>query len=176
MSNAELTNGPGENPARHADWPKMLDWIEKQAQDSLKARHATADNLAKEAQTTLSVLLAGIGASAAYGAKIFESGPPGPVATASAITCAYLIFVSAGLVLTCMRFKSYPALFQDPKNIMHPQHSLDSVREAEVKNLGQRISEASSKNETRARWLNCFRVMAVFSPLVFAAAAVVARH
>ena len=52
----------------HADWPKTLEWIEKQAQESMRARFATADLIAKEAQTTLTVLLAGIGAAAAYGA------------------------------------------------------------------------------------------------------------
>ena len=58
----------------HPDWPKTLEWIEKQAQESLKARFATADIVAKEAQTTLTVLLAGVGGSAAYAAKIFEPG------------------------------------------------------------------------------------------------------
>lgn len=152
----------------------MLEWIEKQAQESLKARFATSEILAKEAQTTLTVLLAGVGASGAYAAKIFEPGTHGPLAIASTIVCVYLTGVSAALVLTCMRIRGFPALYQDPKNLMHPDFSLDVVRELEVKNIGERIKEAKSLNEKRARLLNCFRVMAVCSPLVFAAAALVA--
>ena len=75
-----------------------------------------------------------------------------------------------------MRIKSYPALYQDPENLMHPKFSLDAVREEEVKNIGKRIAEAKTINDNRAQWLNAFRVMAVCSPLVFIAAALVASR
>ena len=75
----------------HADWSKTLEWIEKQGQESLKARFATADLIAKEAQTTLTILLAGIGGSAAYAAKLFEPGGAGPIEVAAAVVCIYLV-------------------------------------------------------------------------------------
>ena len=165
-----------EEQVRHADWPRMLEWIEKQAQESLKARFATAEILAKEAQTTLTVLLAGVGASGAYAAKIFQPGAADPVEIASAIVCAYLALICVALVLSCMRIKSYPALYQDPENLMHPTFSLDSVREQEVKNIGARIGEATALNNLRAQRLNVIRVMAVCSPLIFISAALAASH
>ena len=175
IDSTEASSSPSEG-SHHADWPKMLEWIEKQAQESLKARFTTAEILAKEAQTTLTVLLAGVGASGAYATKIFESNPAGPIAIAFAIVCAYLASICVALVLICMKIKSYPALYQDPENLMHPTFSLDSVREQEVKNIGKRIAEAKALNDVRARWLNAFRVMAVCSPLVFIAAALAASH
>jgi hypothetical protein len=160
-------------PEVHSDWPKTLEWIEKQAQESLKSRFATADLLAKEAQTTLTVLLAGVGGSAAYAAKIFESTTPGPIAIASAVVCAYLVALCILLVLRCMMFQSFPALSQDPKNLMHPTYSLDAIREEEVKNIGERIAEAKEKNDVRAKRLNGFRIAAALSPVVFVVTAMI---
>lgn len=155
----------------HADWPKILEWVEKQGQESLKARFATAEIVAKEAQTTLTVLLAGVGGSAAYGAKIFDSGTPGPVETAAAVVCVYLVALAVVLVVTCMRFKSYPALYQDPENLMHPAYSIDEIREEEVKNIGARITEAAGINAKRASRLNRLRIAIALSPFLFAATA-----
>jgi hypothetical protein len=157
----------------HSDWPKTLEWIEKQGQESLKSRFATAEILAKEAQTTLTVLLAAIGGSAAYGAKIFDAGASGPMEIAAAVTCAYLVALAVGLVAACMMFTSYPALHQDPANLMHPTFSIDEIREAELQNLGERIAEAAAINAKRAKRLNRIRIAAALSPLLFAAVAAV---
>ena len=174
MNTTESGSEPDATADIHSDWPKTLEWIEKQAQESLKSRFATADLLAKEAQTTLTVLLAGVGGSAAYAAKIFESSTPGPVAIASAAVCAYLIALCVLLVLRCMMFQSFPALSQDPKNLMHPAYSLDEIREEELKNIGERIAEAKEINDERAKRLNGFRIAAALSPVVFVVAASVA--
>lgn len=157
----------------HPDWPKTLEWIEKQGQESLKARFATAEIVAKETQTTLTVLLAGIGGSAAYAAKIFETGPSGPIEIAAAVVCVYFIVLSVILVVVCMMFRSYPALYQNPENLMHAAYSIDEIREEEVKNLGARIKEAAEINGKRAKHLNILRIAIALSPFLFAAAAVV---
>ena len=155
----------------HTDWPKTLEWVEKQAQESLKARFATAEIVAKETQTTLTVLLAGIGGSAAYAAKLFEAGPSGPIEIAAAVVCIYFVALAVILVVVCMMFKSYPALYQNPENLMHPAHSIDEIREEEVKNLGVRIKEAAEINAKRAKHLNRLRISIALSPFLFAAAA-----
>lgn len=174
MSHVDPESTPATESGRLADWPKVLEWIEKQGQDSLKARYATAELISKEAQTTLTVLLAGVGGTAAYAAKLFEPAPLAPVTIAAAATCAYLILLCVLLVSACMLFKSYPALYQDPRNLLQPQHSLDDLREAELHNLQDRISEAKSINAARARRLNAIRFAAAVSPLVFLIAALAA--
>lgn len=174
MSTTESGSESDARPEIHSDWPKTLEWIEKQAQESLKSRFATADLLAKEAQTTLTVLLAGVGGSAAYAAKIFESAAPGPIAIASAVVSAYLVALCILLVLRCMMFQSFPALSQDPKNLMHPAYSLEEIREEEVKNIGERIAEAKEINDERAKRLNRFRIAAALSPVVFVVTASIA--
>lgn len=155
----------------HVDWPKTLEWVEKQGQESLKARFATAELIAKEAQTTLTVLIAGVGGSAAYAAKLFAPGTAGPIEVAAAGVCIYLIALAVILVLACMMFQDYPALYQNPENLLHPSYSIDEIREEEVKNIGVRIKEAAEINAKRASRLNKLRVAAVLSPILFAAIA-----
>lgn len=160
----------------HEDWPKTLEWIEKQAQDSLRSRFATAELIAKETQTTLTVLLAGVGGSAAYGAKIFDKGAAGAVEIAAAVTCAYLVVLAVLLVVKCMRFQSYPALAQEPQNLMQPQYSLDELRAGELENIGERIKDAARINDARAELLNRFRIAAAITPLLFAVVAISAPN
>lgn len=155
----------------HMDWPKVLEWVEKQGQDNLKARFATADLLAKEAQNTLTVLLAAIGGSAVYALKIFDHAPASPLVAASAVVCVYLVALSLGLVMACMMFQPYPALHQDPVNLMQRQHGLTTLREAELLNLNARIQDATRINSRRVLRLNRIRIAAVLSPLVFGLAA-----
>ena len=165
-----------EAPSHHEDWSRLLEWAESQATESLKARFATAELLARESQTTLTVLLAGVGGSAAYGASVFSPGPATVVAIASATTCAYLLLLSIFLVIRCMRFGSYPALYQDPENILVRGYSLDAVREAELDNLQKRIAEAREINSLKASRLNTVRVAAALSPVVFVIAAALAPN
>jgi hypothetical protein len=164
----------GEPVSHEADWPKILEWAEKQGSESLKARFATAEIIAKESQTTLTVLLAGVGGSAAYAAKLFDSRAGTATTWAFAIVCGYLIVLSVILIMRCMRFESYPALYQTPENILQPNFSLDALREAELGNLTERIREATAINNRRAAALNRVRIAAALGPLVFLIAAICA--
>lgn len=154
---------------KNADWPEILKWIEPQALESLKSRFQTAEILAREAQTTLTVLLAAIGGSAAYAAKILEDDPASSIEKAAAATCIYMIILALVLVYKCMMFRSYPAAYQDPINLMQPNHTLHQLREAELKNIHDRITEAASINASRANSLNRIRFATALSPLIFAA-------
>jgi|GEM_PF-1556754 len=168
-----MTSPDHEEPptlaSAHADWPKVLEWIEKQAQESIKARFVTCELISKESQTTLTVILAGVAGSATYATKIFEPGPASPLAVAAACICAYFVLVALCLVFLCMMFRAYPAQYQEPKNLMQPSYSLDELREAELRNIDQRITEAKEINDKRARRLNRIRVAIAISPFVFVA-------
>jgi hypothetical protein len=158
----------------HADWPKTLEWIEKQALDSLKSRFTTAETLSKEVQLTLTVLLAGVAGTAAYAVKLFEPESPGPVEIATAIACIYIVALAVILVMSCMMLKKYPALYQEPSNLMHSTFSLDAIREKEIKNIDARIKQATAINATRAAHLNRLRIATALSPLIFALSAALA--
>lgn len=172
MSETEVVHeGSAET---HADWPKVLEWVEKQCQDSMKERYATAEILTKEAQVTLTVLLAGVGAAAAYGIKLFDATPAGPVVIASAVVCVYLVAVSMLLVVKCMMYQAYPAMYQEPENLMQREWGLSALREVELENVSKRIGDAKAINDHRASWLNGLRIAAILATVVFGATALTA--
>ena len=164
---------PAESKS-HGDWHDVLEWAEKQGLEGLKTRFATAEIIAKEAQATLTVLLAGIGGSATYAAKLFEPTSGSASTWGFAVTCVYLIVCSIFLIARCMRFESYPALFQTPTNLMQRAYSLDELREVELENLSDRIREAAAINQRRGQTLNKVRLAAALSPVVFGSAALCA--
>lgn len=154
-----------------SDWSRKIDWVERHAQENLKSRFATAELIARDAHTTLTALLAAVGGSAFYGVKIFVVGPTSRIAVAGAIVCCYFLLLCLVLVCKCMMFRSYPALYQEPRNILRRDLTLEEVREAELENLDERIQEARTLNDRRAEWLNGIRIATALGPIVFAAAA-----
>ena len=51
--------------AAHSSWPERLKWAEEQGLKNLQEKFTTGDNINKEAQTTLTYVLAAMGASSA---------------------------------------------------------------------------------------------------------------
>lgn len=175
MQAGRLRRSKRRNRSEHTGEPRaeLIEWVEKQGLDSIRARYATAEVIAREAQTTLTVLLAGVGGSAAYATKLLEPGPPEPLTIAAAAVCGYLAALSAILVFACMRFESFPAQFQEPTNLLVDAPFL-KIRESELRNLDARIKQATAINARKARNLNNIRLMAIFSVVVFLAVSVVA--
>lgn len=53
---------------------KLLDWVEKNAQENLRFRLQNAESLAKDSASALAIALAGMGGALAFGAKAMENG------------------------------------------------------------------------------------------------------
>lgn len=162
-------------PLPNTDWPKTLEWVYGIGVESLKARYATADVISKDAQTTLTVLLAGVGGTAAYAVKVFD-GAVTPLTVGAGAAMIYLALLSIYLITKCMAFESYPALYQDPINLLRPDVSLDWIREQEIKLINARINDARDINSRKSARLNQIRLLAVLSPLVFVIAATFAGY
>ena len=79
-----------------SDWTKVLTWAETAGIENLKARHETLSNIRKEAASTLTILLAGLGAALAYAAKVAEPYAAGPVTFGAAVLCVWLVALSLG--------------------------------------------------------------------------------
>jgi hypothetical protein len=143
---------------------ETLEWVEKAALGNLKDHGQVAETLGKEASTTLTVLLAAL--SGAFGYSIATSAYQ---IGATALT-VYLFLLCAILVTKCMMIGEFPALTNEPRNLMQEGFSLDALRRAELKNMQSRIDEAASRNATTAQWLNRVRLGAVGSPAIFGVA------
>jgi len=153
--------------------PGELDWIEKHGIENLKGRIGTADILAKEAATTLTVLLAGAGGALAYAAKLLDEGASrGTVAASTA--AVWLTFLAMLLVFRCLKIDAIPTVYNQPGQLMGRHtagRSLETWREAELKNIEARIEDARIRNDKMASRLNIVRMLAALTPVLSGVAA-----
>lgn len=152
----------------HQFAPGEYEWIEKAGLENLKGRRETADILAKEAATTLTVLLAGVGGSLAYGVKLLDGEASMPIIAAAAV-CTWLTLLAMALVLTCLKIKGIPAIYNQPGKLLKRADSgmsFDEWRRAELNNIQERIDIAVRRNDNTAKNLNTIRILAVCTPFI----------
>lgn len=158
-----------KNPSPSPDLSKEeFEWIEKAGIENLRGRVATADTLAKEAVSTLTVLLAGAGGSWAYALKLLdEEATKGAVAaTASG---GWLTLVAGLLVYRCMKIAPIPAVYNQPGQLLKRPESGETFAQwqaGELSNIEERIGRVTVRNKEIARRLNLVRELATLTPLV----------
>jgi hypothetical protein len=158
--------------AKERHMKELLDWAEKAALENLKFHLQNADNLAKEANTTLTVMLAALGAALAYALKAFDSGVATTTTAGAVGLTLYLTAVCGLLVFKCMKIAPIPAPTNEPRHLYQKEFELDALREVELTNMQERIDQAVARNDGTTAWLNRVRVLAVLSPLIFLAVSV----
>lgn len=142
----------------------VLEWIEKAALENLRGHLQIADGLAKEAATTLTILLATLSGAFGYALTVLE------YRIGSVALTAYLFALCVVLVTRCMMIKEFPATTNEPRNLNQQGFALDALRNAELKNIQVRIDQAAQRNAITAQWLNRVRLGTIGSPLIFAIA------
>jgi hypothetical protein len=129
-----------------AEW-SYIDWAEKIGTENLKGRLAVGDHLTTQANSLLTLLMAGMSGAMLYGAKVFEPSPS-PLAWGAASVSIWLVLIAALLAAQCIVTKPTPALFNEPKNIYKPALNLTEVaiREFEMQRVQERIEAAKCRN------------------------------
>ncbi|WP_321853113.1 hypothetical protein [Burkholderia cenocepacia] len=150
------------------DQKDRLDWIEKLAIENLKAHHVTADTIAKEASTTLTVLLAGAAGGMTYAAKALDAHNWTWFSFGAAVFTAWMTWLSYRCVKECLMISPIPQIYNEPRNLDAPDMSFSELRESEILGLQGRIDEAAKRNSDLSKKMNNIRRLAVASPLVFA--------
>lgn len=151
----------------HSSWPERLKWAEEQGLKNLQEKFTTGDNINKEAQTTLTYVLAAMGASFAYVVQAVDK-PLTPLVFGAAMLCVYFTALGIGLVWRTLFLGDFPSPYQEPKNLTQdPGAALDDVRAGELVNIGERIEEAKVWIRRKSRVINFVRASLVVSPIVF---------
>ena len=153
----------------------MLEWVEKQALENLRFHIQTAEQLGKDANATLTLLLAGVGGMVAYLVKLLESKAEVIWLAAVGSFVMTLSVHTAALIFYCLKTAPISAPTNEPRNIYRPYYSLEVVREVELDNIQLRIDKVAARNIRVATWLDSIRLMAVCSPISAVAAAVLCR-
>ncbi len=146
---------------------ELIDFAEKAGMENIKFRLQNSETLAKDAASTLTILLAGIGGAMAYAAKIFEESPSKASEIGAFWFCIWLIATAMFLVINCILSTEMQAPTNQPMNLYLKEYSLDAVRIVELRNLEERIKLTISKNHRIAVWLDRVRISIILSPVVF---------
>lgn len=155
----------------HASYPERLKWAAEQGSKNLGEKFTTGDNMNKEAQTTLTYVLAAMGATFAYVFSALPSELTLFVAVA-AVMCAYYTGFGIYLVRKTFVIGDFPSPYQQPANLIRdPQVSLDDVLKAEIRDIEKRITEAETWISAKSNAINNVRLALVLSPLGFIACA-----
>jgi hypothetical protein len=158
---------PRNNYGLNAD-SKLLDWVEQAALENIRAHVKCADDIKRESNTAMAIIIAGASGALAYAAKLIESPTDLPLALAAGMLSIYLFSLCAVLVFKCLTVGVFPSPTNEPKHLYQKQFSLETLREVELKNIQKRIEAAVRINDARALWLNRIWAAATASPIIFA--------
>jgi hypothetical protein len=143
----------------------LLDWVEKAALENIKAQIQAGDELKKEANVALNVLLAGAAGALAYASHSFETNSA--LVGWAALGLSISLFALCAIDLRyCLWISDFPAPTNEPKQLLLKDADFESLRVDELNHMQMRIEEAQARNETRAAWLNVIRGAALFTPLI----------
>lgn len=153
---------------------EFAEWVEERALENLRFHIQSAEMISKEANTTLTVFLAGFGGASAYTVKLADAHASTWLLSATIAFGICLLVLSGLLILFCLKIEVIPAPTNEPRNLNQPSFSLQSMREDELENLQGRIDETAKRNERVAERLNRIRLCALLTPVIAAAVALAA--
>jgi hypothetical protein len=152
---------------KERDMNEIQDWAEKAGMENIRFRLQNAETLAKEATSTLTILLAGMGGAMAYAIKGFEQLEPTSLTIGAAVLAGWLMLSAVLLVVFCMLTTDLPVPINEPQNLYQKGYSLDALKEVELRNLSERINQTAARNHRVSAWLDRTRLFAIISPLIF---------
>lgn len=156
---------------------ELLDYIEAEAKANAAFHITNADNLTKESNTLLNLLLAGAGGSLALLVGLVQKSTPVPIWQISAVASAatYLFLISGLVIWRCLWVQNIWPPANEPKNFPLTGHTVEEIRQGDIKNKQTCIALNNARNEAVGLWLNRSRSLAAATPLVTALGAVLAR-
>lgn len=152
---------------------ELLDYIEAEARANAAFHIANADNLTKESNTLLNLLLAGAGGSLAFVAALLQKTTPVPSWQPWAVgaASAYLFVLAALVVWKCLWVQDIWPPANEPGSFPLTGYTVEQIRQFDLQNKQQCCDRNRARNERIGAWLNRCRALAAATPLFTAAAA-----
>lgn len=149
---------------------KLIDWVEANANQTLRFSLDVAESLLKDATFLLNVLIAGAGGSFALVVSLLRDCGNHWLAVPVAASGFYLAIIGWVLLAKVIRTADFHGLGNLPSNLYQPKYSLLDLKEAELANIETKNVANSNRNAKMAQWLDRCRCMALLTPVVFIAA------
>ena len=143
-----------------------IDYIERAALENIRSHIKNADDIAKEAQSTLVVLMAAAGAAIAYSLSAIDAGMVTAASFSAGVLAIYISILAIVLVIRCMMMGDLQAPTNEPKNLDAPELSLETLRIAELQSIQKRIDLNVERNNRVADQLNRVRGFAAAGPII----------
>jgi hypothetical protein len=151
---------------------KVLDFAEKQGLENIRFRLQNSEALAKEVNTTLTVLLSALGVSMSYAVTSLRAGSLDVSAWVAVVLAGWLVVVGALLIKQCLLSRDLPVPTNEPENLLQFDWIFEDLRRGELLNLQERISQVIERNHRTAAWLDRIRILMLCSfPIGLVAAA-----
>lgn len=155
--------------SQHTSWPERLKWAEEHGLKNLQEKFTTADNMSKEAQTSLTYILTGMGGTFIYILPGLEKKLD-MLLFGTIILCLYFALLGIYLARKTFFISDYPSPYQEAKNLIDkPELSLDEIRHGEILNMTDRLNESQIWIKNKAKAINNVRLAILLSPLAFIA-------
>ncbi|MCP3666335.1 MAG: hypothetical protein GY696_28175 [Gammaproteobacteria bacterium] len=145
----------------------LLTYAENAGMDNLRFRLQNADALAKDAVTTLTVILAGMAGSLAFTVQRLGNEELTPLTIGAATLAIWLMITGCLLVLKCMQTSELQAPTNEPNHLFQPDFETEAIRKVELCNIQERIDLTKARNNDTAYWLDRCRLLALSSPVIF---------
>lgn len=147
---------------------ELLDYAERAGLDNMRERIEVAGLIQREANTAMSLILAGAGAALVFAAQGNAARPE--LTIAALVVSVYLFALAALLNWKCLGLLAYPSCSNVPANLNKPEYATVQIKAWELENLQARIEQALTINERRSDFLNRCRFAATLTPLIAFAA------
>lgn len=151
-----------------------LEWAERCGLENLKSHLTSADIIAEEARSTLTMILAAIGVSFGYVVNDVNTRGVSSITIGLIAFTVYTILIGAWLVLKCMMLSDIPPPTNEPGNLYNNDLHYFDAKELELQNIQSAIYNTVKRNNSRANVLNRIRLAFIASPIVFLLVAAVA--
>lgn len=143
---------------------QTLTYIEKAARDNLDGHRNVADIIQRESNVLLALVLSGAAGALALSAQ--TSALANAMTVPSIVTSVYLFLIAVVVAAKCLTLLEYPALTNEPRNLLVANLTLEQIRTYELDNVQKRIDDSVKINGQRANWLNRCRYAAAATPVV----------
>lgn len=144
-----------------------LDHAEQAGRINVRFTLECMEIIRREANTALSFLLAGGGASLAYAIKLFTEAHVSAIVFAILGLSIYFFVLAAFILQCCLKHRGACGETNEPKVLYQKKFELDKIREVDLGNLQSAIDENRSRADQMAASLNKARLAAILSPAVF---------
>lgn len=146
---------------------ELVDWVESNANESLKFSLGVTESLLKDATLLLNILLAGVGGSLAFLIPQLQAEKIQWLAYAIGASGIYLALVGALLLHKVIRTADLQTPGSLPSSLYQPEFSLVEMKIAENENIEIKRGRALKRNTHMARWLDRCRYLTLATPVVF---------